>query len=396
MLGSRALSNRSYGEKMQNHRVLHLLDSLIVGGTEVQAVELAIRMQQTGKYDVCVACMRKAGPLEVKLKAARIPIIEFNPQGALLSVRGIRQILRLAVFLRKSRFTVLHCHDLWSNLMGAMSARLARTPVVVTSQRDFGSFTSATGGWSDPWRKHILRFLQRHSSFLLVNAHAIKDEILREGSVPANKIRVIHNGVAWERFGIESNPKIPLPIPLDHRIVIINVANMNRSIKGHDTLIEAAGIVVNKRADALFLLVGEGEARSRLESRVRDANHSDNILFLGQRSDVPQLLASSDIGVLCSSAEGLPNSILEYMSAGLAIVATRVGGIPELIEHDSTGILVPSGSATALAEGILHVLNDENLASRLGTAAQLRARSKFSFERLLLEYESMYAENEEL
>jgi glycosyltransferase involved in cell wall biosynthesis len=166
---------------------------------------------------------------------------------------------------------------------------------------------------------------------------------------------------------------------------------MYGQVKGHACLIEAARIVCRAVPSAKFVLVGDGAERPKLEQQVGQAGLEKNFLFLGLRQDVPELLACCDLSVLPSEAEGLPNSVLESMAAGLPVVATRVGGTPEIIIDGVNGLLVPPRNPPALADAILRVLQDADLARRLSRTGQARMRTRFSYDRLIAQLEQLYS-----
>jgi glycosyltransferase involved in cell wall biosynthesis len=161
-------------------------------------------------------------------------------------------------------------------------------------------------------------------------------------------------------------------------------------VKGHACLIAAACNVCRILPNAVFVLIGDGEERPKLEEQIREAGLESNFVFLGRRSDVPELLACCDLSVLPSEAEGLPNSVLEAMAAGLPVIATCVGGNPEIIVDGINGLLVPPQDEQALAEAILRILQDAHLGRRLSQAGQERVRAKFGFDRLLAELKQLY------
>ena len=167
---------------------------------------------------------------------------------------------------------------------------------------------------------------------------------------------------------------------------------MNNIDKGHQLIVEAASKVCPDHAGLRFALVGDGSTRAGLEERVRTLGLSDNFLFLGSRSDVPDVLASCDLSLLASAAEGLPNAVLESMAAGLPVIATAVGGTPEVIEHGLSGLLVPPEDPEAVAEMLRCLINDPVLARSLGAAARERVRHDFSFDRVLTDLEGLYSD----
>src|SRR5438132_9127842 len=165
-------SERGRGRTHGFRKVFFLVDSLNVGGTETQAVELARRLDPA-RYDVTLGCLRAQGPLLEKLQGSAVSLLEFYPKGGLDSVGGVYQLLRLAAFLRRGRFDVVHTHDLWSNLMGVLAARLAGVPVVISSRRDLAHLD-----WYQTKRRVWLRRIQNLSSAVLANANPIRDSLI--------------------------------------------------------------------------------------------------------------------------------------------------------------------------------------------------------------------------
>lgn len=363
-----------------------MLDSLNVGGTEVQAVELATRLNPE-RYDVTLGCLRAHGPLLERLLGSPVAICEFYPKGGFDSVHGIYQMLRLARFLRRGRFQIVHTHDLYANVLGIPAAALARIPVIISSQRDLGHLDLYKSS-----RRVWLRRLQKLSTAILTNANAVREAVLAEDHFAPAKVRVIHNGVDLERFSQRSKDRAWLVPNADRESWIVLVGNMHDHIKGHAVLIAAAETVVREFPQVRFLLVGDGERRKIFEEQVVRCGLEKYFSFLGRRNDVPRVLSCCDLGVLPSRAEGLPNAVLEYLAAGLPTIASRVGGNVEIVREGKTGLLAPPDDSQALAAAILHLLRDPVLAGRLGANGRAFVSSEFSFERLIEKTDQMYTE----
>jgi glycosyltransferase involved in cell wall biosynthesis len=366
-------------------RLLHLVDTLNVGGTETQMVQAAFGLQSR-QHEVIVGCLRAEGPLLGVLQQAGIPVVEFRKEKGLLSLRSACQLLRLAAFLRRKRFDALHAHDLWANLLGVPAARLAGTPVVISSRRYLEDLE-----WHRPWRNKILGMLYRLSTYVVVNSSAVRTIVAQTYKVSSEKIRVIYNGVNVNRFArIQRNRKRLLPTVASDAKVVAVVANMYSRVKGHTHLIAAARVVCRVIPETIFLLVGDGRERPRLEQLVRDAGLENNFAFAGRREDIPELLACCDLSVLPSEAEAMPNALLEAMAAGLPAIATDVGGCPEIIEDGVSGLLVPPRDPEALSDAMLRILQNPSLAAALARAGQERIRTRFNLDRLIADFEHLY------
>lgn len=372
------------GAPRRLRKVFFLVDSLNVGGTETQAVELACRLDPQ-RYEATLGCLRARGPLLSQLQDSRVQVREFYPQGGVDSVRGIQELLRLAWFLYRGGFDIFHSHDLWSNLMGVPAAWLARVPAILCSRRDLGHLD-----WYQTGKRSWLRRIQSFSDMVVVNASAIRDRLITEEGLMPTKVRVIHNGIAIEKFKHAVCDRARLfPGVGDGKLVVL-VGNMRSDVKGHAWLIAAAPAILREFPKTYFVLVGDGNQRSELERRVRELGLQPNFLFLGNRGDVPEILACCDMAVLPSKAEGFSNALLEYMASGLPVVATGVGGNVELVRDNETGLLIPPGDEAALAGAILRLLRDPELARDLAESGRDYVRQTFSYERLLLDVDKLY------
>lgn len=370
----------------RRRKVFFLLDSLNVGGTETQAVELATRLDPV-RYDVTLGCLRTRGPLLEKLTGSAVDLREFYPKGGFDSPGGIYQMLRLAMFLRRGRFQIVHTHDLYANLLGIPAAVLARVPVIISSQRDLAHLDLYRTR-----RRVWLRRLQNLSTALLTNANAVRDAVAAEKRIAASKIRVIYNGVDLERFSAKTHDRSWLAPNAAQEKWIVLVGNMHSDVKGHPCLIAAAEAVAREIPGVRFVLAGDGAQRQNFERQVAQLGLQNNFLFLGRRDDVPRLLACCDIAVLPSKAEGLPNAVLEYLAAGLPMVASRVGGNAEIVQDGETGLLVQAEDPSALAEALLRLLRDPGFAVNLGNRGREYVTSQFSFRRMIENTDQLYSE----
>lgn len=365
---SKSSNLNAHSDDPQALRVLLFVQLLELGGSERQCVEMAKALSSEG-VQVSVGVMRGAGPLRSQLEQAGIPVIDF-PVGSLLRPRAVFQGLRLAAFIGRNRFDVVHACDLYANLFAIPAARLAGVPVTVSSQRDLSD-----SAWYTPTRRKILREIQKLSTWVFVNSNAIRSYLAKDDGIDPARIRVIYNGIDTSRFPNASGERLTFLAPQHRRIAM--VANMHVDVKGHAELLEAAQRVCARHPNTRFLLIGDGALREEFKKQAGAMDVEKNIIFLGHRTDVPRLLAGCEMGVLASRAEGLPNAVLEYMAAGLPVIATNVGGIPEIVRHEVTGLLVPPRDSSALAAAILRLLDERQLCERLGQNAKEFVFSNF-------------------
>ncbi|MEV4457624.1 glycosyltransferase [Microbispora sp. NPDC049633] len=366
------------GDQGKVRRVVLLTGQLGIGGAERQLSLLAGRLRDRG-VDVHVFVMSRGGPHEEDLRAAGIDV-HFLGFGRGLSgiappIRNLRAFARLVGLLRDLRPQVLHGFLWESYLLGAPAARLAAVPVVVTARR--------TQGYLRPkklWTSAAERIVNRMTDHVVANAMAIARGTHEVEGVPDHKLSVIYNGLAPSAFDHAAPEPVATELP-----VVVCVARLSAN-KGHRFLVEAAALLARRGRPCTFLLAGDGPERERLERQVDVAGV--DVRFLGFRRDTAGLLARADVVVLPSTAEGLSNAVMEAMAAGRPVVATSVGGMPELLER--RGVLVPPSSPRALADGIARLLDDPALAATLGAAARAWARQNLDLEAVTDEHIDLY------
>jgi glycosyltransferase involved in cell wall biosynthesis len=348
------------------------LRSFDAGGTERQMSALIERLDQT-RFDVHVACLRREGPWLAGVERAVSRVDEFRV-ASFASPSAVAQAIRFARWCRRHRIAVLHTCDLPANVFALPAGALAGVPLRIGSRRGI----AAPDGNTRMLRLQAAAYRLAHG--IVANSHAAAEAVARDG-VPWTRIRIVPNGID---IGVYA--RAPLATP---RRVVTTVANL-RPIKGHDTLLQAAAAVVSARPDVVFQFAGDGPRRSALEARARSLGIERQVRFLGQCSDVAGLLRSSDLFVLPSLMEAFPNALMEAMATGLPVVATKVGGIPELVEHDRNGLLVPPGRPDELAAAILALLENPARADQLASAARRTVEQRYSFDQMVQAIESIY------
>jgi glycosyltransferase involved in cell wall biosynthesis len=355
--------------------VLLMGDTLNFGGTEGQFVEVA-RGLAASRWDVDVACMRAEGPLRPRLEAAGLRPWSCG-RGSFRSRRFIGAVRALARHLRERRVQIVHCFDFYSNVMGVPAARLARVPAVIASQRDLGNLR--------PWHQQRLHAgMLRLATHVLVNSDAVAERLARTRAARSGRLSVIRNGVDLSRFG-----PAEAPAPHPGRLVVGTLANL-RPEKGLHQLVEAAALVKGRMPGVSFSIWGEGPLRPALEAQVRALALTDTVLLHGSTREPERVLRQCDAFVLPSLSEACSNVLMEALATGLPVVATRVGGNPGLVEDERTGLLVPPGNPSALAEAIVKLLQTPTLATRLAAAARARALAEFGMNRMLERMEGLY------
>jgi glycosyltransferase involved in cell wall biosynthesis len=346
-----------------------LFRSLDPGGTERQMSEL-VRRLDPARWQVHVGCLRAEGAWLDRVREVA-PVTDFDVR----SFGRAETFGRARAFARwcaERRIAVLHTADLPSNIFGQPAAACARVPVRIANRRDV-----------NPGRAvHELVAQRIGYSFahrVVANCRAAADRLRLEG-VPARKISIIPNGLDIDAYV----PRQPLTVVRR----VATVANLRRE-KGHDMLLDAAAIVLRRFPDAHFDVVGAGPERAALEARAEALSIGGAVSFLGHCEDIPARLAAADLFVLPSRSEAFPNAVLEAMAIGLPTIASAVGGLLEVIDHQQSGVLVRPGDAETLADEICALMADPIRAARIGAAARTRAHD-FSFTRMVASFERVY------
>ena len=366
--------------------VLKFVSDFRIGGTERQFV-LAATALDPGRFDVHVGCFRKIGQFLTGVERRGLPVSEY-PINSLHNAGSLRQRFRLARYLSQHRVRIVHAYGFYSNLFAVPAARFGRSRIVIASVRDSGDL------WTSRQR-FVHRVVSRLADHVVVNANAVAEILTREGYDP-DKISVIRNGIDIARFDAARNDgriHRELALPAATPLVTV-VSRLSRSngveFKGVRHFLDAAARVSAGVDEARFVVVGDGISRADLERHAERIGLSRRVLFTGFRLDIPDILAASTVAVLPSLTEGLSNSLLESMAAGLPVVATRVGGSPEALGEGECGIIVPPGDDAFLASAIGRLLRDRALRARLGRAGRSRVERLFSVRKMIADTEALY------
>ena len=373
---------------MTHTRLLKVVPTLMCGGTENQFMALG-RLLDRSRFDVAFACLRRWGPFVDELAQLGIPLHEYQV-ATFCSVQALAQQARLARQIARSRIDIVHAYNFYGNVFALPPARLM-APVVLASIRDRSPYLT-------PMQKRVQRYACQFADRILVNADAVRDWLVGEEGYDPSNIVVIRNGVDMTRFAAppaRDRIRHELGIPAAARLVVV-VSRLAR-LKGIEHFLDAAAAIKARYPDVRFAIVGETSppdpAYQRfLEGLSEQHGVADRVTFTGRRSDIPAVLSAADVAVMPSLNEALSNVVLESMAAAAPLVATRVGGTPEALTDGATGLLVPPGDAAAIAGAVSRLLDDRELACRLGRAARTRIGDRFSVDRMVRATEDLYAE----
>lgn len=356
-------------------RWLLMCNTFETGGIERQ-FNILSRSLLAQKREVLLACLDRKGAF---LEGVG-DVVPFPTGGSFLSPTCFRNRWRLAALMRRNHVSVAHSFDFYSNLMLGITARFAGVPVVIACQNQLGDLLTPNQN-----RAEVANF-RYVCDRVVCNSRAAADRLEKLG-VPKKKLVLIPNGIIDEAFR-EATPVLPAR-PGWLRIGV--VGRMNDPVKNQDGFLRAAAQVAAHHPSVEFVLAGDGPLRPALEKLAAELRISERVLFLGDRRDVPEVLASLDVAVVPSHSESLSNSILEAMAARRAVVATAVGGSPEVIHDGETGLLVPKRDDGALATAIDRFIMSAELRLRCGEQAR-RLALDYSLDRLRERHEALYAQ----
>lgn len=354
-------------------KVAFCVDNLDVGGTELNAIRTAERIDRT-RFQLHLVCLRPAaGALLERYEALNIPVTAF-PVGSLASAQMFSAGIHLMRFLRSENIHILHAHDLYSNIFGGFWAKRARSPRIILSRR----------WWDGPYSSvHSLmnRLSYGFADSVLANSPSIGRLLVSKEGVPISRITVVPNFLddrAFEKLTVRQTEQLRNELGLRGEGPVIGcIANLN-TIKGHAALIRAVSRLRESVPSIVLVLVGVGPLGGTLRELARSLGMEANVRFAGSRPSFPNLHHLFDISALTSLNEGLPNSLLEAMAAGRPVVATNVGAISDAVVDGNTGLLVPADDVGAIHNALQRLVSDRELASIYGMNGRRRAAAKFS------------------
>lgn len=351
------------------HRICHISLGTNVGGMEKLLVEFA-RFSDRRRFELTFFSLQRRGKLADEIENYGCVVHDFAKREGLQP----SLILRMARKLRQLQPQIVHTHNTAAFFYGACAAMCARVPVIVHTRH--GQRFSAS-------RRETMffRWLSRGANQIV----SVSDDARRlswDEGVPSEKTRTIRNGVDLSRF--------PYVGPQAYGPAIL-VARLSAE-KDVATLVRAMQIVQRHQPQLALNIVGEGDQRLQLERLVESLNLRAPVRFLGERRDIPELLSHASMFVLPSLTEGISLTLLEAMARGLPVIATRVGGTPEVVLDGITGLLVPARAPELLAQAMLQLHGNPPQAAQMGQCGRERVEQCFSIESMVSQYEQLYSQ----
>jgi glycosyltransferase involved in cell wall biosynthesis len=358
-------------------RIVMLVDSFLAGGAERIAVEVACGLDRT-LFEPMVIATRSGGPLQVKLQSEGIPHLVLGRR------RGFSPLKLLKAHRAIAGAGILHAHKYGSNMWGALLARTTRVPLVVREPTFNGVRSKRRSLGYRYWVAPVARRV-------ICPTEVVARSLVEDGFSPG-QISVIPNGVPLD--AALSRAEARAELDLDGQARVVGIVARLRLEKAHEVLFRAVAHIAGARPDLRLAVVGDGSRRDELKQLARELGIEDVVVWAGERRDARRVVSAFDVGVICSSWEGLPVAALETMAAGVPLVATRVGTMPEILAGGA-GALVAVGDDRGLADTLARLLDDAEEARAIGERGRERIRREHAFERMIKEFVDVYDEVEQ-
>lgn len=349
------------------YRILHTEWSDGWGGQERRIISEMAGMAERGHH--MILATRPQCKIAKKAEQIGVPVL-------LLPMRGsfdLGSILTLAKYLRSESIQVVNTHSGIDSWIGGLAAKLARTPVLIRTRH-----------LNLPLRRNLLNFIHYLPDQLVSCGEAMRTHLIKGCGFPVHQITNIPTGIDFASFQPSvARGKKRQDLGVHEDVLLICMVGIIRSVKRYEIALKAFSLFRERISRSHLLIVGDGPMRFEME-RLAEALHiSKSVTFTGYREDVPDILAASDVFLLTSKSEGVPQAVTQALAMGLPVVATSVGGVPELICDTETGLLVLAEDAGAVNEALLHIAMNPSEAKRMGAAGQIHVQSQFSLTAML-------------
>jgi glycosyltransferase involved in cell wall biosynthesis len=376
-------------------KILHIIARLCVSGAVIHVVDLSAGFDPLGFESQVVAGRENPGEgslLDYALSQGVQPI--FIPEMAAefsIKPQDLQALIKLYRLIREQKPHIVNTHTAKAGFLGRIAAYMARVPVVIHTYHGH-----VLHGYYGQVKNDVLRRMERALGHLTNCIIAVDPQVKRDlvgyRVAPPEKIVVIPYGLhlepylACDRHRGEFRRELRLPIEAK----LVGIVGRIFPIKNHRLFLDAATLVAQREPRTRFAIVGDGILRPEMENHAHRTGIADKIVFTGWRQDLPRVYADLDLLAVTSNNEGTPFSAIEAMAAGCPVVATQVGGLPDLICEGQTGYLVPPGDAHAVAEAMLRLLHASETARRMGQAARARVKDCYAIQRLIRDTEQLY------
>lgn len=365
-------------------RILYVHPNLKVGGAETNRLNV-LKYMNRYKYDITVCCLTEKGGVARQLESLGFPVDCLGVSGRSYDIRTTVALYR---YMKKNKFSIVHTCLSTTNLHGRIAARLAGVPVIISEdQSEYERYNARLGFIF----RALNRFLARFTDRIIVCSRKTGEVIAQEEKIPRDKFIVLHNVIDTASFKPErSAGEVRRELGLGQSDVVIGYVGSLAHRKGHMHLLHAFRMLSALRPELRLVLVGDGPLKRQLKEWAVTNGLGTKIVFAGQRMDIPDMLSVMTIFVSPALAEAFGIVMIEAMFMGLPVVATRVGGVPEVIDENETGILVPPADPQALTDAVSALLRDPDKRSTMGAAGRRRVSERFSAQTYASRLDELY------
>ncbi len=363
--------------KMSKIKVLHLITDLEPGGAENLLLDITRKLDKE-KFNLLVCYIYGCGTLAEQIKETGTRVYDLSLKGRIDPLLPFR----LFSLMRREKIRILHTHLVHASIVGRLVAKLAGIRSITTT-RHYAYYNK---------QKKLVNWIEGKTALLNDNfiavSRAVKDHMVKRENYDPREIEVIQNAVDLTLFDSTTSKTRS---NRDKRFLLGTVGRLHPS-KGYDTLLRSLPQVMERFPQMKLMIAGNGEEEEHMRQLCHALKISERVMFLGRkkRSEIFDLLQEIDIFVLASNWEGLPMAALEAMASGIAVVATKVGGLPEIVDEGKTGFLVPPAQPNALAEKINYLLRNREVCMEMGRKGREKIKVHFSIERMMTKLELLY------
>ena len=354
---------------MEKIKIIHIITSLNIGGAEKLLLDLVKNLDKE-IYEVKITTVVGGGILIREFEEAGIEVKIFKKKSRL----GLEVIWKISRYLRKEKPQIVHTHLFGGDTWGRIAAILARVPLIISTEHN----TNVDEGIS---KRLVKKFLSFFTAKIVAVSETVKAYSVLKDHISKKKIEVILNGVNLDKFLSISQKEFGDP-------PIIGIVGRLEEQKGHKYLFEALNLL--KVIPWTLWIIGEGSRRAELERLAKNLDLRERVMFLGVRDNIPEILDKMDIFVLPSLWEGLSLALVEAAASAKPIVASKIGGIEEIVENEKTGLLIEPKNVKSLTDGLERILLGEEDALKMGCSARAYVKDNFDIKKMVKKYEEAY------
>ena len=376
-------------------KVLRIISRMNIGGPAIHVTNLNSGLDPDRYISLLVSGTENPGEGSLRDLAesagVEMTVIPQIRSAASLGPRDVLALFKLYRLMRRERPQIVHTHESKAGFLGRLAARIAGVPIVLHTYHGH-----VLRGYYGPLKSWALRCMEQLLALLtdrlIAVSEQVKCDLVQYRVACSEKISVVPLGFDLEPFlsSEAHRGSFRREMNLNGSTRLVGIVGRLFPIKNHRLFLDAAALVTVEEPASRFVVVGDGVLRQELDQYARDLSIRDMVIFTGWRRDLPRIYADLDVLVVSSDNEGTPVSVIESMASGCPVVATRVGGIPDVISDGDTGYLVPAGDADALASRILSLLRDDQEVSRLRASARAYARDRYNLRRLISDIQAIY------